>query len=120
MVSRNSAPRSPKTRELVDGRVHQTGFTTVFLPNFVVSPAHAAGYDIDWTNHRDGDGDADLRTYAAVTSRSHHPGSVNVVMMEGSVHTVTDDIDLELWRAASPARVTNCRKNSRNSLVDTG
>lgn len=87
--------------EWVDGRAHQTGFTTVFPPNFVVSPSHADGYDIDWTNHREGDGDVDIRTYAAVTSRSHHPGVVNVVMMDGSVHTVTNEIDVLLWRAAS-------------------
>jgi prepilin-type N-terminal cleavage/methylation domain-containing protein len=87
--------------EWVDGRAHQTGFTTVFPPNLVVSPSHADGYDIDWTNHREGDGDAETRTYAAVTSRSHHPGVVNVVMMDDSVHTVTDDIDVMLWRAAS-------------------
>ena len=87
--------------EWVDGRVHQTGFTTVFPPNLVVSPSHADGHDIDWTNHREGDGDVVFRTYAAVTSRSYHPGVVNVVMMDGSVHTVTDDIGLEVWRAAS-------------------
>jgi len=35
--------------------------------------------------------------YAA---RSFHPGSVNVTFCDGSVRTVTDNIDLAAWRAA--------------------
>ena len=35
--------------------------------------------------------------YAA---RSYHPSSVNVAMCDGSVRAVTDNIDLEAWRAA--------------------
>ena len=34
-------------------------------------------------------------------ARSRHPGGVNAVMCDGSVHFVTDNIDLETWRAAS-------------------
>ena len=32
---------------------------------------------------------------------SYHPGGVNVLAMDGSVHFVRDAIDLELWKAAS-------------------
>ena len=89
--------------EWVDGRVHQTGFTTAFTPNTKVSPPHANGYDIDWTNSREGKSDTH-RTYAAVTSRSHHPGGVNVAMMDASVHTVSNEVDLLVWRATSTRR----------------
>jgi hypothetical protein len=39
-------------------------------------------------------------TYAAVTSRSYHVGIVNVLLMDGSVRSVSDNIDLGVWRAA--------------------
>jgi prepilin-type processing-associated H-X9-DG protein len=35
--------------------------------------------------------------YAA---RSYHPSSVNVALCDGSVKSVTDNIDLDTWRAA--------------------
>jgi prepilin-type N-terminal cleavage/methylation domain-containing protein len=86
--------------EGVDGRVHQTGFTTTFTPNTHVSPARTGDHDIDWTNQQEGKSDS-VRTYAAVTARSHHPGVVNVVMLDGSTRAIADDVDLEVWRAAS-------------------
>jgi len=42
-----------------------------------------------------------VKTFAAVTSRSYHPGAVNVAMMDGSVRLVSDDIALSVWRSAS-------------------
>ena len=33
------------------------------------------------------------------TSRSRHPGGVNVVLCDGSVHFISDSIDVNLWRA---------------------
>ena len=86
--------------EGVDGRAHQTGFTTTFTPNTDVSPSRTDGHDIDWTNQQEGKSDS-VRTYAAVTARSHHPGVVNVVMLDGSTRAVADDVDLAIWRAAS-------------------
>jgi prepilin-type processing-associated H-X9-DG protein len=38
-------------------------------------------------------------TYAIVTSRSNHPGVVNVALVDGSVQSVTDGVDLNVWRA---------------------
>ena len=42
---------------------------------------------------------ATQRTYAAVTSRSYHPGVVQVVMLDGSVRSASETIELGVWRA---------------------
>jgi prepilin-type N-terminal cleavage/methylation domain-containing protein/prepilin-type processing-associated H-X9-DG protein len=87
--------------EWVDGRTHQTGFTTTFTPNTKVSCAAGTSsqeYDVDWNNMRVGKSPTEV-TYAAVTSRSYHAaGTVNVAMMDGSVQTITEGIDLTTWR----------------------
>ncbi len=87
--------------EWVDGRVHQTGVTSTFGPNFeVVCDQGGTLYDVDWTNMREGRSTTDT-TYAAITARSFHNGGVNVVLMDGSVQFKADTIDLSLWRALS-------------------
>lgn len=87
--------------EWVDGRAHQTGFTTVFTPNTKV-PCNQGGllYDIDWSNMQEGKS-ATAPTWAAVTSRSHHAGGVNVSLMDGSVRFVANTVDPAIWRGAS-------------------
>ena len=98
--------------EWVDGRVHQTGFTTLFTPNTVV-PAAVDGvtYDIDWTNQQEGKSNT-IVTYAVVTSRSYHPGVVNVVLMDGSARAIAETIDREAWQALSTRR--------RQDLIESG
>ncbi|MHC4400030.1 MAG: DUF1559 family PulG-like putative transporter [Planctomycetota bacterium] len=87
--------------EWVDGRSHQTGFTTTFGPNTTVGCAmDGAEYDVDWTNQQEGKSDT-VPTHAAVTARSYHPDVVNAVMMDGSVRSYSDQIDLAAWRALS-------------------
>lgn len=100
--------------EWVDGRCHQSGFTTVFTPNErVLCTGTLNGvsgtYDIDWNNHREGvnlgPGNTsttdDYPTYAAVTARSYFPGHVNVSMVDGSVRAISDDVNSGVWRALS-------------------
>jgi prepilin-type N-terminal cleavage/methylation domain-containing protein/prepilin-type processing-associated H-X9-DG protein len=91
--------------EWVDGRAHQTGFTTTFSPNRkVLCTQSGIVYDVDFTNFREGRTSTATpapKTYAAVTSRSYHTGGVNVTMLDGSVQFITDSIDLELWQALS-------------------
>jgi hypothetical protein len=56
-------------------------------------------YDVDANSNRVGV-DPSKPTYAAVTSRSYHSGDiVNIVRMDGSVDSVSSDIDLIVWRA---------------------
>jgi prepilin-type N-terminal cleavage/methylation domain-containing protein len=87
--------------EWVDGRSHQTGFTTVFTPNTVVAYGQdGAEYDVDWTNQQEGKSDT-APTCAAVTARSHHPEVLNAVMMDGSVRQFKNTVDLQVWRALS-------------------
>lgn len=82
-----------------DGRVHHTGFTTVFTPNTTVPYEHSGkSYDIDFTSQQEGKSDSRV-TYAAVTSRSFHTGLVNVLLVDGSVRTVNDTLDRSVWRA---------------------
>lgn len=87
--------------EWVDGRVHQTGFTTTFRPNEkVLCEVNGTVYDVDWTNQQEGKSDA-VPTYAAVTARSYHVGGLNAVLMDGSVRWFADDIHVGVWRAYS-------------------
>ena len=94
-----------KHTEWVDGRVHQTGFTTTFTPNKKIICLNNLGneYDVDFTNFREGKSATSPvpRTYAAVTSRSYHTGGVTVALLDGSVRFITDSIDRDLWQGMS-------------------
>jgi len=85
--------------EWVDARVHQTGVTGVFAPNTDV-PFASSGvtYSVDFTSSREGR-TTDKLTYAAVTSRSYHPGGVNASMSDGSVRFVSETIQLGTYRS---------------------
>ena len=86
--------------EWVDSRVHQTGFTTTFVPNTNV-PYTTGGvtYDIDFTASREGKASPGTITYAAVTARSHHEGAINALLVDGSVRSIGENIDLLVWRS---------------------
>ena len=91
------SPTSATHGEWVDGKVHETGFTTVFRPNTKVAYTNGGTeYDVDMiTATESSTGD----TYAAVTSRSFHGGGVNSLLMDGSVRFIRDGVSLETWRA---------------------
>jgi type II secretory pathway pseudopilin PulG len=82
------------------GRVHQTGFTTVFPPNTVVAFTDDDGdrYNVDFVSSLEGR-TFNLLTYAAVTSRSSHPHLINALWMDGSVRAIEENVDLSVWRA---------------------
>ena len=79
--------------EWVDGKVHETGFTTTFGPN---TPVIVGGYDVDFVSASESSASD---TYAAVTSRSYHSGGVNILLMDGSVRFVRNSISQATWRA---------------------
>jgi prepilin-type N-terminal cleavage/methylation domain-containing protein/prepilin-type processing-associated H-X9-DG protein len=85
--------------EWPDGRVHHSGFTTVYTPNTQVAYNHGGQlYDIDFNSMQEGKS-ATQPTYAAITARSYHSGGlVNVTFLDGSTRTITDAIDLQTWR----------------------
>jgi hypothetical protein len=87
--------------EWPDGRVHHTGFTTTLTPNsFVPYTVNGETFDVDFNSWQEGKSGIDGRpSYAVVTSRSYHPGSVLVAYVDGSVREVSELIDLRIWRA---------------------
>jgi prepilin-type processing-associated H-X9-DG protein len=95
----------------VDGRVDQSGMTTAWVPNTKVTlnvssedpttpPATLAGaqVDQDLVGTRESDGGP---TFAAITSRSYHPGGVNILLGDGSVRFAQNSITLPVWRGLS-------------------
>ncbi|QDU78445.1 hypothetical protein Pla110_01470 [Polystyrenella longa] len=91
--------------EWVDGRVHQTGFTTAFTPNSSTPVEGASGdagdpLDGDYTSCREGKAGCEGETtFAAVTARSYHTGAVFVLYLDGSVHAISENVSLDIWRA---------------------
>jgi prepilin-type N-terminal cleavage/methylation domain-containing protein/prepilin-type processing-associated H-X9-DG protein len=89
--------------EWPDGRVHHTGFTTTMPPNtFVPYTVGGEQVDADYNSWQEGrNGISGEPTYAIVTSRSYHPGSVQAAMVDGSVQSFGDEIDRLVWQALS-------------------
>jgi prepilin-type processing-associated H-X9-DG protein len=76
-----------------------TSISTVFTPNtFVASQQGSQQVDISFTSSALGSSLVAM-TYAAVTSRSYHPGGVNVLLMDGSARFVKSSINPVTWRA---------------------
>jgi prepilin-type N-terminal cleavage/methylation domain-containing protein/prepilin-type processing-associated H-X9-DG protein len=87
--------------EWVDGRAHQSGFTTTFTPNTEVHyTKNGEVFDVDFNSSREGKTTTRL-TYAVVTSRSHHTNVVNVLFADGSSRPIEESIELTVWRALS-------------------
>ncbi len=84
--------------EWADGLCQQSGFTTAFGPNTRI-PYTVAGveYDIDVVSWREGT-TATRVTYAALPARSHHEGIVHALLMDGSVRSVSENIDGRTWQ----------------------
>ena len=80
--------------EWVDGGVHHTGFTTAWTPNKITGNTTVRDLDINGQREKVGG-----PTFAAITSRSYHPGGVNVLLGDGSVRFVKSTINGATWRA---------------------
>jgi prepilin-type N-terminal cleavage/methylation domain-containing protein/prepilin-type processing-associated H-X9-DG protein len=78
-----------------NGNSFYDGFTTALPPN-TVSPAGPSAFDSDMISEDEDDGGP---TYGAVTSRSYHPGLVNALFADGSVHAFKSTVAYPIWRA---------------------
>jgi prepilin-type N-terminal cleavage/methylation domain-containing protein/prepilin-type processing-associated H-X9-DG protein len=84
-----------------EAQTFHIGVTFVLTPNTpVLVNVGGIDYDIDELTSRDGSS-ATRISYDAVTSRSYHPGLVNVLLMDGSVRAVTNNVSQAAWRAAA-------------------
>ena len=80
--------------EWCNGDASYDGFTTALTPN-TFSPAGSPAVDTDMASANEADGGP---TYASVTSRSYHPGGVNALFGDGSVHFIKNSINYQTWR----------------------
>jgi prepilin-type N-terminal cleavage/methylation domain-containing protein len=91
-------------REWTDGKIHESGFTTTFTPNAKVmikgsnTPNPVEGDYISCKERGTSATCSGKPTYAAVTTRSFHTGIVNSLMMDGATRTVSENIDINVWR----------------------
>ena len=102
LVASGAQEKGTGHTEWPDGRVHHTGFTATMTPNTYVPYMNSNGeeVDADFNSWQEGkNGIAGSPTYAMITSRSAHPGQVQVAMLDGSVQSVEDGVDLFVWRA---------------------
>ncbi len=85
--------------EWANGHCHHSGFTTTMTPNTKVDYTYnGVKYNIDYNSRQEGSSTT-RASYASLTSRSHHVGLVNSVFLDGSVRTMSNNIDLVTWRA---------------------
>jgi prepilin-type N-terminal cleavage/methylation domain-containing protein len=88
--------------EWPDGRVHHHGFTTTMVPNTVVNCDDGKGaiFDCDYNSWQEGKGGVGgSPSYAIITSRSPHTGIVQSALVDGSARSISENIDLAIWRA---------------------
>ncbi|WP_437226135.1 DUF1559 domain-containing protein [Planctomicrobium sp. SH661] len=90
--------------EWANGHCHHSGFTTVAVPNTDVQ-ATVGGttyHHVDYNSQQEGVGGAATSnnpSYAILTSRSYHTGMVNSAMADGSVRSISSNINRDTWRA---------------------
>jgi prepilin-type N-terminal cleavage/methylation domain-containing protein len=89
--------------EWPDARVHHHGFTTALGPNGRLPLSSAsnlcpAGIDIDYTSQQEATSNTNA-TFAVITSRSYHSGIVNASLVDGSVKSFSQNINLRTWRS---------------------
>ena len=85
--------------EWVDGKLHETGFTTTFGPNAkTICNVSGQDYFCDWINQTEG---GTFPTSGAVTSRSYHPNGVQASLLDGSVKFFGNSINVRIWQALS-------------------
>ena len=86
--------------EWASGNSIHTGFTTTFTPNTkIIHTNSEIDYDISVSGTREASLNATNQgTYGAIPSRSYHKGTVNSLLMDGSVRSIGENINLQTWR----------------------
>ncbi len=90
--------------EWPDGRVHHTGVTSAMPPNAEVHYTNGSEtyLQMDFNSWQEGKlGVQGPPSYAMITSRSYHTGIVNVTLADGSVKSLSENVELAVWRAYS-------------------
>ncbi len=103
VVASGSEVKDTGHTEWPDGRVHHTGFTATFPPNtLLLHTVNGQPADTDYNSWQEGkNGSAGRPTYAIVTSRSYHSGTVQSAFLDGSVRSQPDSVDVLVWRSAA-------------------
>ncbi len=84
--------------EWTNGHSHHSGFTTTMVPNtYVKWTFSGVDFDCDYASQQEGH--LTNPSYSAVTSRSYHEGIVQSLLADGSVKTISENLDLRIWRA---------------------
>jgi prepilin-type N-terminal cleavage/methylation domain-containing protein/prepilin-type processing-associated H-X9-DG protein len=90
----NAIPPGQGHTAWVDGNSQETGMTTAFPPNKqALNPTSQADLDIETLLVS-----KNKPVYGAITARSYHPGGVNALFSDGSVHFVKSTISGTTWR----------------------
>ena len=85
--------------EWANGHSHHSGFTTTMGPNtFVTYVWSGVTFDVDYASRQEGSSTT-VASYTSATSRSHHTGIVQAVLVDGSVRAISTNIDLGTWRS---------------------
>ncbi|SFJ46005.1 DUF1559 domain-containing protein [Planctomicrobium piriforme] len=86
--------------EWANGHSHHSGFTTVFVPNTNVTYTHSGTpyQNVDFASQQEGLSTSNT-SFSILTSRSHHVGSVNSALVDGSVRSIGQNLDRSVWRA---------------------
>ena len=87
--------------EWPDGRVHHHGVTTTMPPNAKTGCSDGTNNypECDFNSNQEGrNGLSGSPTYAIITSRSWHTGIVNSALVDGSVRSISENVDLNIWR----------------------
>jgi prepilin-type processing-associated H-X9-DG protein len=87
-----------------NGGVYYSGFTTAMTPNMQVSglsraigtPITGRTLPMDWDSVDENDGGP---TYMSLSASSYHPGGVNALFADGSVHFLKNTVSPVTWRA---------------------
>jgi prepilin-type processing-associated H-X9-DG protein len=82
----------------VDGNAQETGMTTAWPPNKKILGKMGEG-DLDLQGSPLFLGGSIGPTFAAITSRSYHPGGVNALLTDGSVRFIKDSVAGAVWRS---------------------